>query len=113
MSEKSIRDYFEICIRDDFVRAGFDPTGTVGLAQVHIMSEEIIRLRNPTPQTHMWIGRRMTALGYSTTCGLHVTDKEVSETWEYVTCKSCLDDAPTLSVNRRAEAIAATKAKYD
>jgi hypothetical protein len=38
------RGFWEEQIRDDMVRAGLDPRGTVGLAQVHIMVERIAEL---------------------------------------------------------------------
>lgn len=37
----SVLEYFENGIRHDMVRAGLDPEGTVGMAQVHLMVERI------------------------------------------------------------------------
>lgn len=39
------KKYYEDGIRADVVRAGLDPRGMVGLAHVHLLVEEIERLR--------------------------------------------------------------------
>jgi hypothetical protein len=44
------RGFWEEQIRDDMVRAGLDPRGTVGLAQVHIMVERIAELEKVAVQ---------------------------------------------------------------
>ena len=38
-------EYFESGIRDDLIRAGLDPVGTRGMAQVHLMVDKILQLK--------------------------------------------------------------------
>ena len=50
------RDYWEQCIKDAAARAGIDVSGTIGNASLHMIVEEVERLKTEAKDKQMYVG---------------------------------------------------------